>query len=403
MIADGVITAIAPEGKLPRGTRKVDMGGRLIMPGFINAHHHLYAALALGMPARPSDTFYRMLENVWWKLDRALTLEDVRLSARWSLAQSVRNGVTTVIDHHASYGAICGSLAVIKAELELLGLSGAVCFEVSDRNGGDAAAAAIKENLAFADSASVKHLFGLHAGFTLSDQTLADVKQAVPPDCGFHIHCAEDPVDIKDNHGYLIERLDKYTILRPQTLLIHGVHLKESDLHQVAQRKALIVHCPDSNLHNGVGAFDLARAQRLGVRVAAGTDGMHSSMLRTYKTAYVLSRHLHHSPRAGMPEIIHMYEQTQHLCDGWFTQQRGMLAAGRRADIAVLEYRPHTPLTRDNLWAHVLYGAAECPIHTTIAAGKVLMDNGVLKTCDEGALEAQCVAAAAKLWKRAAA
>lgn len=399
-IEDGKIRSINHAHGAGKRGETLDAGGRLVMPGFVNAHHHAYSALSTGMPAKPSSTFYAVLENLWWKLDRALTLDDVRLSARWTAAQCLRNGVTTVLDHHASYGAVRGSLSVICEEFDRAGIRGAVCFEVSDRNGPEATTAAIEENAAFVETAGVKRLFGLHAAFTISDETFRAVKRAAPPELGFHLHCAEDAIDIRDNHNALVTRLERFEVLRPATLLVHGVHLREDDLRGIAPHACCLVHCPDSNLHNGVGALDVARAQRLGVTVAAGTDGMHSSMLRTYKTAYDVARHVHRCPGAGCVETKKMYAATQALGARFFDDHAAGLKPGCRADMAIIDYQPHTPLTEENAWSHVLYGAAECPVYATICNGRIAFIDGTLKTMDEASLTASCTSAAQALWKR---
>lgn len=194
------------------GHEFVDARGGVIMPGLVNLHHHFYSALARGMMVakpRVSANFLEILENLWWRLDRALTLEDVRLSAGLSLADSIKCGVTTIVDHHASFGAIEGSLDEIAAASRAAGVRIATCFEVSDRCGPEAARASIDENarflgsLADSEDGMLAGLFGLHASFTLSDATLAACKEAAGG-AGFHVHVAEGRDDVDEclkNHG----------------------------------------------------------------------------------------------------------------------------------------------------------------------------------------------------------
>jgi len=394
------IADIVPRAALPPKQAWLDVDGRLMVPGFVNAHHHAYSALATGCTCAPSADFMAVLENLWWKLDAALTMDDTRLSARWTALQCLQHGATTLVDHHASYGAIRGSLQVLAEEFECAGLSAVLCFEVSDRRGPAATASAIEENVTFLPTPRTNKLFGLHAAFTLGDATLAQVRAAAPPDEGFHIHCAEDALDVTRNHNALLARLAAFDILRPASLLVHGVHLTDAELQAVAQAGCTLAHCPDSNMHNGVGALDLVKAHALGVRVVAGTDGMHSNMLKSYKTAYQLARHLHHDPRVGFAETLAMYHATQALAARFFADSTGRLTPGMRADIAVLDYRPHTPLTDANIWGHLLYGAAEAAVHATIAGGELAYQAGVCTTIDVPAMTAACQTAAAQLWQR---
>lgn len=394
------VRAIVPEAELPRHMERVDVDGRLIMPGFVNAHHHAYSALATGLAKPPAADFKSVLEQLWWRLDERLDEEALTLSARWTALQCLQHGVTTVIDHHASYGVVRGALEIMRREFEASGLSSAVCFEVSGRHGRARALAALEENLLFQPSARTARLIGLHAGFTLDDDLLKEVQARVPQREGFHIHCAEDAIDTASAHGRLIERLERFGIVRANSLLVHGVHLQEEELRRVAALGAAIVHCPESNMHNGVGAFDVVRAAGLGVRVVCGTDGLHSNMLRSYAAAYLLSRHTRRHPGVGFEETRRMYAATQALAGALFADSSGWLESGRRADIAVLAYRPHTPITAENVWGHVLYGAAPGPMHMTISGGCVRYVAGEWPGSDARGLSAACAAAAEKLWEK---
>ena len=125
-----------------------DAKGSVIIPGLVNAHMHLYSSLARGMPP-PSEqpkNFVEVLEKIWWRLDRALTPEDVYLSAMVGLIESAKAGATTVIDHHSSPNAISGSLSTIAKAVSDIGMRGVLCYEVSDRDGEKKRDEAIKGN-----------------------------------------------------------------------------------------------------------------------------------------------------------------------------------------------------------------------------------------------------------------
>jgi len=401
IIKEKIIDNFVPQNELDENIEKISADGRLIVPGFVNAHHHFYSALATGLAVAPCENFLDVLKNLWWKLDAALTIDDVRLSARWTLAQCVKNGVATVFDHHASYSAIPDSLNVIKNEIESAGIKGVICFETSDRNGEEKAVEAINENVYFEESENVKKLFGLHAAFTLSDKTFGKIEKSAWKNACFHIHCAEAKIDVESANGELIKRLDKFSILQPKSLLIHGIHLRDDELKVIAGKKSTLVHCPDSNMHNGVGIFNLVNASNLGVKIAAGTDGMYSNMLRAYKTAYELSRSLAGKPNVGFDETFQMYKNTQDLQLPFFAGRNNhFLSNGNRADVVVLDYRPQTSIAIDNLWGHLLYGAAENPVFGTIAGGKILYWNNKLKYLDEEKLAEECRAASQKLWQK---
>src|SRR3990172_4123618 len=183
----------------------VDCTGKIILPGFICTHHHFYSTMARGMaiPGEPACNFVEILERLWWKVDKALSDEDISLSAQIPLIECIRNGTTTVIDHHASPGMRDGSLDLIENAVRQAGIRASLCYEVSDRNvmGGG-----IRENERFIKKVGkgdgqIAAMMGLHASFTLSDETLGKcVGIAKDADVGCHIHVAEDAADEKDSH-----------------------------------------------------------------------------------------------------------------------------------------------------------------------------------------------------------
>ena len=144
---------IAAVGTAPPGVTRRDCSGTLILPGNVCAHHHLYSALSRGMPYHlaPPVTFTEILQRVWWRLDRALDEPAIRASALRGGLDALRAGTTTIVDHHASPNAIDGSLDIIADALAELGVRSVLCYEVTDRDGPERAAAGIAENRRFLD------------------------------------------------------------------------------------------------------------------------------------------------------------------------------------------------------------------------------------------------------------
>ncbi len=159
----------------------VDAAGGVIMPGLVNTHNHIYSAFARGLSINNYNphNFNDILEGMWWKIDRLLTKENDSLSAQAVYIDSIKNGVTTVFDHHASYYDIPGSLDTIADAAKQLGVRTGLCYEVSDRDGKAKMTEAVLENermilRAHADASDMlRGMVGLHAAFTLSDETLA--------------------------------------------------------------------------------------------------------------------------------------------------------------------------------------------------------------------------------------
>lgn len=340
----GIVRAFGPEA----GADGVDLGGALVLPGLVNAHTHLYSSLAVGMPApavAPTN-FAEILERVWWKLDRALDLDTVRLSALVGGQEAARSGVTVLFDHHASPNAITGSLKTIDAALDEVGIDGVLCYEVTDRGGAWQASEGIAENLAFI-RATNGGLIGGHAAFTLSDATLGHLAGLGRElDRGFHIHAAEDVAD-----AGAVARLDRAGLLGPGTILAHGVHLDDSDLALLKKRAVWLVHNPRSNMNNAVGYAQ--RALSYGM-VALGTDGIGCDVLAEARVAFLQAR------EAGLPDAwglpVRLLQGSLWLAEQHMNHRMGAFTVGDAANLVITDYVPPTPLTADNFAGHLLFG-----------------------------------------------
>ncbi len=312
--SDDRIVAVGNEKDLRKqypGAETIDARGGLILPGFINLHHHFYSAFARGLsPSSTPRDFGQILDKLWWRLDRALTPETVRLSALLGAADCVRWGCTTVFDHHASPSCLRGSLTIIARTLEEAGLSGVLCYEISDRNGHDEAIAGLVENLRFIenrrDDPRIRGTLGLHASFTVSDETLDEAASRRPAGSGCHIHVAEAPLDFQVSemsfNAAPLQRLQRRDLLDDKALLIHGVHLTSDARKIVAENHSILVHCPESNANNGVGRLNVDRAAAEGCTVGLGTDGMSSAMLRSLRAAFLMHRAANEDPTVGFAE-----------------------------------------------------------------------------------------------------
>lgn len=158
----------------------VDAHGGIIMPAFINAHEHIYSAFARGLSVNgyAPKGFLDILDGMWWNIDRHLTLEQTKLSAYATYIDSIKNGVTTVFDHHASFGHITGSLSAIEEAAKDLGVRTCLCYEISDRDGMEKSRESVMENVNFIrhvqkeDSDMLAAMMGMHASFTISDETM---------------------------------------------------------------------------------------------------------------------------------------------------------------------------------------------------------------------------------------
>ena len=397
-------------GKRFPDAEAVDCSGKLVLPGFICAHHHFYSAMARGMcpPGEPASNFVEILERLWWKLDRALELEDVLLSAEVSLVECIRNGTTAVIDHHASPSCRDGSLDVMERAVRESGIRASLCYEVSDRNvkGGG-----IAENERFIrkvgkGDGKVAAMMGLHASFTLSDETIERcVGIARDSGLGCHIHVAEDAADRADSlakHGVAtVERLNRLRATGEKSIFVHCVHIDEREMDTLASTRTIVVHNPESNMNNAVGVAKVLKMLAKGILVGLGTDGMSSDMLAQMRCAYLLHRLENRDPRVAFAEAPKLLiENNPEIARRAFGLALGEIAEGGPADLAIVDYDPPTPLGPENFLGHLLFGIVDATVDTTVCAGRILMRGKKVLALDEERIAARSRELAPKMWQR---
>jgi len=397
-------------------TERIDGDGKLAIPGLINAHTHLYSSLARGMSVSPfhPTSFTQILEQLWWKLDKALDPESIRASALAGVMEAARCGVTTLIDHHASPNAIPGSLDLVKEEVcDRLGLRGAFCYELSDRDGPERSAQGIDENLRFLGAIGDANplcsgQFGLHASFTIENETIERVASRIPNGVGVHIHVAEGPEDevlCEQEHGMrIVERLDRFGLLRPTSILAHCLHIDEAEKDLVAERDAIVVHNPRSNMNNAVGLFDMPGFLERGILTGLGTDGLGANMLAELFTAGILQKHGNSDPLVGPFDALDalLFRNNPRIAGQLLDVNVGRIAPGAPADIALLDYTPPTPLRSENALGHLLFGTAVHSLRVTdlFVAGKRVLSDGAFVDVDEEAVYAHAREQAQRLWDR---
>lgn len=392
----------------------INLNGKLVMPGLINIHTHLYSSLARGMPvsATPKN-FCQILEGIWWKLDKVLNYEEIYYSALVGLIDSVKSGVTTVIDHHASPNAISGSLEEIAQSSNEIGIRACLCYEVSDRDGLKKAELGIKENVDFAKKTQKERnlllasLFGLHASFTLSNTTLRKCREAsrelnVP--C--HIHVAEDKFDLEDSlkkhKKSVVMRLADTGILKKDSLAAHCIHITPEEIKKLKELDVFVAHNPESNMNNAVGYSKVPQMLKAGITVGLGTDGYTANILQEIKTLSLLHKFTTKDPCAmGFDKISDIaFKNNAKIASAYFKQPLGKIKEGSKADIVILNYHPPTPLTGNNFMGHVIFGLNPSHVESVIVNGNFVMKEKNILGIDEEKVLHESRKISKKLWEK---
>ncbi|MDP3179299.1 MAG: putative aminohydrolase SsnA [Spirochaetaceae bacterium] len=396
------------------------VSGGYLSPGLVCAHTHLYSALARGLAVaiEPSKDFAQQLRHLWWRLDRAIDLPILKASAAAGCAEALACGVTSLVDHHAGPEAIDGSLSVIREAYEELGLRGILCYETTDRNGPEGARAGIAENLRFAReidelrasgrASLVDAAIGAHALFTIGDETLAALGDAVrTTGRGIHIHAAEDKYDAVDSrHRFgadLIARLDAASCLGPKSIIGHGVWLTESEAEILNVRGSFLAHNARSNMNNAVGYSALLPRF---ANVVLGTDGMSADMLEEFR--FACFRHRESGGPWWPGDFLRCLDRGNRLIERYFgaagggdglAPAFGRIKAGAAADLVLWDYDPPTPLAGGNLAGHMAFGLSSRSVRSVMVAGRFAIKDGK-SAFDAAAIAANAREQAQRMWKR---
>jgi putative selenium metabolism protein SsnA len=407
---DATVDAAQANGTGPGSpARRIDCTGRLVIPGNVCAHTHIYSALARGMPydLAPPRSFVEILQRVWWRLDRALDPASIRASALVAGLEALRAGTTTLIDHHASPSAIDGSLEIVADALAEVGIRSVLCYETTDRDGEAAARMGLDENARFLRAVAgaghplARGMVGAHASFTLSDDTLDAVADlARTTGTGLHIHAAEDAADEDDavaRSGLrVVDRLLAHGALDARTLLAHGVHLSRREIDAVVAAGALVAHNPRSNMNNGVGR---APVEALGDRIVLGTDGIGGDMFEESRVAFLRRRE--ETLAVGPDWTLGRLAAGAAIPARLFGEPLlGRIVPGAPADLVVLDGLLPTPVDETTLGGHWIFGLSAAAVRDVVVAGELVLADRRSTRLDADVVAGEAVRAARGLWTR---
>jgi putative selenium metabolism protein SsnA len=430
-VSEPMDVAVAEDGESGAGTilevsdglRKKYPGARILLgaylsPGLVCAHTHLYSALARGLLVEiaPSKDFTQQLDHLWWRLDRAIDPPILEASALSGCADAALCGVTSLVDHHSSPEAIDGSLSVVRQAYQEIGIRGLLCYEATDRNGREGGRAGVKENLRFAreiDAARrapkdlgctprfplVDGMIGGHAGFTIGEETLAALGDAVrSTGRGIHIHLGEDKYDAVDSRyrfgADLVRRMDDAGCLGPKSIVGHGVWLTDSEIDLMNARGTYLAHNARSNMNNSVGYN--VRLDRYD-KVVLGTDGMSADMLEEFK--FACFRHREALGPWWPGDFLTCLDRGNRLIEAYFGGSFGQVSAGARADLVLWDYEPPTPLVGGNLAGHLAFGLSSRSVRSVMVEGRFVVQDRV-PVFDLEAIAARSREQSRRMWSR---
>ncbi|MGB4205587.1 MAG: amidohydrolase family protein [Bacteroidales bacterium] len=390
-----IFADVSEEFEKNENAQIIDCKGKFVTKSFAVGHHHVYSALSRGMPPpeKQPRNFREILQYIWWKLDKVLDKETIEASALATAIACAKAGATFVIDHHASPGSIDGSLEIIAKAFEKAGINHLLCYEITDRDGLEKAELGLKENERHLQQ--YQGLVGLHASFTISDDTLKKAAElAVKYNTGVHIHVAEDEYDqqhcVQTYRKRVVERLAASGVLdSSKTILVHALHLDDNERSIINNSKAYVAQNMDSNLNNKVGLFNCKGLDP--AKIMLGTDGMHSDMLQSAQSAFFagqLSDNINFVSAYQRFRNVHRYLKANNF------------AGDGNNNLVVLDYDSPTPVSKDNFLRHFVFSLRSNHVLHVISNGKLIVKNKVMQTIDETGILEYTQYQARRLWQQ---
>jgi 5-methylthioadenosine/S-adenosylhomocysteine deaminase len=421
-IRDGAIAAVSATPPAGGGAaRRIDGRGKVVMPGLVNAHTHLFQTLIRGVYEHlPFSEWLRRI----YHCGRALGPEDCRIAAMLGCVEAVKSGVTTVVDHHFL------NRGLELPEATLVGMQAIGVRTVLARVIMDLGELAPREALETPEEGlrSVDALLGNHRRGTTDGMLtlmtgpntpavsasgeMAVATQRFALDRGLRIsaHIAEScsvVETVRKRHGHpgVIAWLEALGVLGPNWLAPHSVHLTAEEIDIMARRRVCVAHNPVCNMFMGDGIAPVVEMLKAGVTVALGTDGAASNnsqdMFEVIKMAALLQRARHQDPRALLPmQALQMATMNGAKALG-LDHLIGSIEPGKRADLIMLDLRaaPHNVAVH-NVVSHLVHCAKATDVELAMVDGRILMEGRKVVGLDEGGLLAQAQEAGEHLVRR---
>ena len=370
----------------------IDCSGKLVTKSFAVGHHHAYYALAKGMPAPNKNpmNFYEILQYVWWTLDKCLDKETVELSALVTAMACAKAGSTFVIDHHASPNYIKGSLELMAKAFDKVGVNHLLCYEITDRDGMDKAQQGLQETEDYLKTR--QGLVGLHASFTVGDQTLKSAVDLMKKyNSGAHVHLAEDLYDQEhcvSTYGKRVTQryFDAGILDSTKTILVHCLHLEDAERSLIENSSCWLAQNAESNMNNNVGYFN---GKGLGSNIMMGTDGMHSDMLQSAKAAFFVGQRF---DNIDYPSSYQRFRNVHR-----YLSQNNFSGDGLN-NLVVLDYSTATEINQDNFLGHFIFGLKSEHVQHVISNGKLIVRDRKITTVNEGEINLLSQKHGKRLW-----
>ena len=375
------VEPLADEKDLPEARTIIDAGGGLVLPGLVNTHTHLPMTIFRGL-ADDLPLQEWLNDHIFPAEAAHMTAASVSMGTTLACAEMMLSGTTTCCDGYFLEEAVAESVAACGLRA-VLG-QGVLDFPapgIPDPKENIKVAGRFAERWNGRNSRIRPSVF-CHSLYTCSAETLKSAKElAQKHDLLFQIHAAET----RDEHDRIraqhrttpIGYLDRLGLIDAATLLVHAVWVDEDDMAVVADRRAAVAHCPESNMKLGAGIAPLTGLLAAGIAVGLGTDGCASNnTLDLFQTMDITAK-LHKvrdmQPTAADAQTVLTLATRGGARAIGMENDIGSLEAGKKADLIVIDTRQPHLVPMYHPVSHVVYAAKGSDVTTVVVDGRLLV------------------------------
>jgi cytosine/adenosine deaminase-related metal-dependent hydrolase len=413
-IGRGTILDFGPEKdilpKYSNETNRIDAKGRIVMPGYIDFHNHLYSGFFQNIPLniKAESNYGDFMNKYWWPLSNRMSSDGIYYSAVKGIINSIKSGVTTIFNLHSSPGCIDDSLNDIAEAFEELSMRGVIGYEISNRTGAEEAEKMFKMNTEFVEEYKnnplVTGMIGVYSANEASDPLLRAVAKFVDrTKAGAVIHLSEteneDEYSVKNyDKKYCLDRLYDIGLLTQKTILAATNYIDETDMDIIKETRCGLALTPSSAYYKGLEFSPIETLIEKDIPIGFGSDGIYHSIASEASFAHRILRQKLKGFTSGNKEICDVLTKSNYkLANNFVSKSIGEIKLGSAADLIFVDYLPEHEITENNLHTHLIFGILQSRIASSIINGNIVMRDFELVGIDEKELNNKFVEYAKEL------
>jgi 5-methylthioadenosine/S-adenosylhomocysteine deaminase len=394
------------------GDEVIDATGRMIAPGFVNGHMHMYGVLSHGITAEALVTeFSSFLEDFWWPyVEDRIDHDLARLTTKWACVEMIQSGITSFMDILEGPKSIPGALEIEAEEVKKAGLRGILSFEACERMGQENGQLGLKENADFVKNNNkpgnlVQGMMCVHTLFTGSkDYMMQAKKMADELNCDIHMHLSESVFEpnwcLKEYGKRPVEVYDEIGYMDKNVFASQVVQVEDYEIDMMAKRGARAVSMPLSNCEVGGGVAPVSTLLEKGVKVGLGTDGYVNNFFEVMRGAFLIHKAYQQDPQV-MPAKVVYNMATALGAEAMGYDNIGKLEEGFIADVITIDIDTPTPINEHNVYDQLVLFRNPENVNDVLVNGEFLKRNKALLTLDVEAIKSELRDATQKFWTKA--